>query len=174
MFRMCRDTRCQNHCGSGSVENNGSDCVFSVLSLEQGFSLRGFTSASICVLCSRRGWTRLIFASGPDLRAANGNQSCDRLDLLRLFRDPQRMAVEVASEDSWQERGEGCKVFVGHIEKPDLDERDYRILELKNGLKVVLVHDPLADKSAACLRVAIGSLCDPVRVFLCSSKHPRI
>ena len=84
------------------------------------------------------------------------------------------MMVEATSEDHWQEREEGCKVFVGNIEKPDLDERDYRILELKNGLKVVLVHDPQADKSAACLRVAIGSLCDPVRIFAYSPKHPRI
>lgn len=108
---------------------------------------------------------RKLVVIGPDHHATNGNQSGDRLDLSHLFRDPQRMVIEATSENGWQERGEGCKVFVGHIEKPDLDERDYRILELKNGLKVVLVHDPLADKSAACLRVAIGSLCDPVRVF---------
>ena len=55
--------------------------------------------------------------------------------------------------------------FVDNIEKSDFDERNYRILELQNGLKAVLVNDPLADKSAACLRVAVGSLYDPVRVF---------
>lgn len=73
--------------------------------------------------------------------------------------------VDATSENTWQEHETGYKVFIGSIEKPDLDERDYRILELKNGLKAVLVHDPLADKSAACLRVAIGSLYDPVRVL---------
>jgi secreted Zn-dependent insulinase-like peptidase len=66
----------------------------------------------------------------------------------------------------WQEHGQGHKVFVGAIDKPDLDGRSYRILELKNGLKSVLVNDPLADKSAACLRVAVGSLHDPVHILI--------
>lgn len=66
----------------------------------------------------------------------------------------------------WQEHEAGYNVFVGNIEKPDFDERSYRILELKNGLTAVLVNDPLADKSAACLRVAVGSLHDPVSVLV--------
>jgi len=82
--------------------------------------------------------------------------------------------VDAASEKHWQECGAGRKVFVGDIEKPALDGRDYRILELKNGLKAVLVHDPLADKSAACLRVAIGSLCDPVCTLVYSLERPRV
>jgi insulysin len=81
--------------------------------------------------------------------------------------------VDAATGNLWQEHEAGYKVFVGSIVKPDLDERDYRILELKNGLKVVLVHDPLADKSAACLRVAIGSLYDPVRVPAYSLERSR-
>jgi len=76
--------------------------------------------------------------------------------------------VDAASGNLWQDHGTDYRVFVGDIEKPDLDGRNYRILELKNGLKAVLVHDPLADKSAACLRVAIGSLCDPVRILVYS------
>jgi secreted Zn-dependent insulinase-like peptidase len=82
--------------------------------------------------------------------------------------------ADAASEDLWQEHGAGYRVFVGDIEKPDLDGRNYRILELKNGLKAVLVHDPLADKSAACLRVATGSLYDPVRIFVHSLERPGI
>jgi secreted Zn-dependent insulinase-like peptidase len=82
--------------------------------------------------------------------------------------------VEITIGDHWQESEAGYKVFVGKIEKPDFDERSYRILELKNGLGVVLVHDPLADKSAACLRVAVGSLYDPVRAPVPSLEHPRI
>ena len=73
--------------------------------------------------------------------------------------------TDAASGNLWKDHEAGYKVFVGSIEKPDLDERNYQILELKNGLKAVLVHDPLADKSAACLRVAVGSLYDPVRIF---------
>lgn len=82
--------------------------------------------------------------------------------------------VDAASGNLWHEYGAGHKVFVGDIEKPNLDGRSYRILELKNGLKAVLVHDPLADKSAACLRVAIGSLYDPVSILVYSLKYPMI
>jgi hypothetical protein len=81
--------------------------------------------------------------------------------------------IEPNVGDHWQEHEAGYKVFVGKIEKPDCDERGYRILELENGLKVVLVHDPLADKSAACLRVAVGSLHDPVRALISSLGQPR-
>lgn len=73
----------------------------------------------------------------------------------------------------WQEHEAGYKMFVGSIDKPDLDERNYRILELKNGLKAVLVNDSLADKSAACLRVSVGSLHDPVRTFVSSLRYSR-
>jgi len=73
--------------------------------------------------------------------------------------------VDATSGNLWKDHEAGYKAFVGNVEKPDLDEQDYKILELKNGLKAVLVHDPLADKSAACLRVAVGSLYDPVRIL---------
>jgi hypothetical protein len=74
--------------------------------------------------------------------------------------------VDTPTGNVWQEHEAGYQVFAGNLEKPDFDERSYRILELKNGLKAVLVHDPLADKSAACLRVAVGSLYDPVRALV--------
>lgn len=82
--------------------------------------------------------------------------------------------VDVTTGNLWQEHETGYKIFAGSIEKPDLDERNYRILELRNGLKAVLIHDPQADKSAACLRVAIGSLHDPVRVIVYALKHLRV
>ncbi|KAI0795391.1 LuxS/MPP-like metallohydrolase [Abortiporus biennis] len=52
-------------------------------------------------------------------------------------------------------------VFTGQIEKPDPDDREYRIIRLQNGLLAALVHDAEADKSAACLTIAVGSLQDP-------------
>ena len=82
--------------------------------------------------------------------------------------------VDATSGNLWQEHEAGYKAFADNIEKPDLDERNYRILELKNGLKAVLVHDPLADKSAACLRVAVGSLYDPVRTLAYLPERSRI
>ncbi|KAI0764784.1 LuxS/MPP-like metallohydrolase [Fomes fomentarius] len=54
------------------------------------------------------------------------------------------------------------RVFTGDLEKPELDDRQYRVLELQNGVRAVLVHDPDADKAAACLAVTIGSMYDPI------------
>ncbi|WP_348815282.1 insulinase family protein [Halomonas sp. H10-59] len=41
------------------------------------------------------------------------------------------------------------------------DDRDYRVLTLDNGLDVLLVSDPEADKAAASLNVSVGSAQDP-------------
>ncbi|CAD6193834.1 unnamed protein product [Caenorhabditis auriculariae] len=50
---------------------------------------------------------------------------------------------------------------VDNIVKSAQDNREYRGLELKNGLKVLLVSDPETDKSAAALDVNVGHLMDP-------------
>lgn len=42
-----------------------------------------------------------------------------------------------------------------------LDQREYRSLELHNGLKVLLIQDQEAEKAAASMNVAAGSLHDP-------------
>jgi insulysin len=54
-------------------------------------------------------------------------------------------------------------VFPKTIQKSEQDDRDYRIIQLENGLQATLVHDPKADKAAASLDVAVGHLYDPVR-----------
>ena len=46
------------------------------------------------------------------------------------------------------------------IQSPN-DQREYRSLELDNGLKVILVSDSEADKAAASLAVNVGSGNDP-------------
>ncbi|KAI9058078.1 LuxS/MPP-like metallohydrolase [Trametes sanguinea] len=55
----------------------------------------------------------------------------------------------------------GFRIFDGEIEKPALDDRQYRLLELHNGLQAVVVSDQAADKAAACLTVATGYTLDP-------------
>ena len=50
---------------------------------------------------------------------------------------------------------------ISNIHKPLPDKREYRYLELANRMRVVLVHDPKADKAAAALSVNIGHLSDP-------------
>lgn len=48
-----------------------------------------------------------------------------------------------------------------NIIKSSEDKRDYRGLELTNGMKVILISDPSTDKSAAALSVNVGFMCDP-------------
>ncbi|KAH9915085.1 LuxS/MPP-like metallohydrolase [Fomitopsis serialis] len=55
----------------------------------------------------------------------------------------------------------GYAVLEEQIEKPDLDDRDYRVIELDNGLRAILVHDAGAEKAAACLTVQVGAMHDP-------------
>ena len=54
------------------------------------------------------------------------------------------------------------KQKIDDIKKSETDDRSYRFLELSNGLKVVLVSDLGADKSAASMTVYRGSYQDPV------------
>nr|WP_244511259.1 insulinase family protein [Halomonas arcis] len=51
------------------------------------------------------------------------------------------------------------EVIAPHVSP--VDERDYRILELNNGLTALLVNDPDADKAAASMNVQVGSAQDP-------------
>ncbi|XP_062560794.1 insulin-degrading enzyme isoform X2 [Armigeres subalbatus] len=48
-----------------------------------------------------------------------------------------------------------------NITKSQQDSRNYRGLQLENGLKVLLISDPSTDKSAAALSVEVGHLSDP-------------
>ena len=57
------------------------------------------------------------------------------------------------------------KIYTGLVDKPELDTREYRVIQLANGLKAVLIHDSTADKAAACVDVAVGHMEDPVRAF---------
>ncbi|KAG0697015.1 Metalloenzyme, LuxS/M16 peptidase-like protein [Suillus ampliporus] len=52
-------------------------------------------------------------------------------------------------------------LFTKPIEKSQLDEREYRLIKLENGLSAMLVQDAKADIAAASLDVAVGHLSDP-------------
>lgn len=71
------------------------------------------------------------------------------------------------------------------IVKSQLDARQYQFKQLSNGLKVVVISDPDADKAAAALDVHIGHLADPKHreglshylehmLFLGSEKYPEV
>ncbi|KAJ5669201.1 hypothetical protein N7462_010271 [Penicillium macrosclerotiorum] len=47
------------------------------------------------------------------------------------------------------------------MEKPLLDDRSYRVIQLLNQLEVLLIHDPGTDKAAAAMDVNVGSFSDP-------------
>lgn len=55
----------------------------------------------------------------------------------------------------------GKLVRIDNIAKSQQDNRDYRGLQLANGLKVLLVSDPTTDKAAAALTVDVGHMSDP-------------
>ena len=46
------------------------------------------------------------------------------------------------------------------LEKPDLDDRSYRVIELSNKLEALLVHDAQTDKASASLNVDVGNFSD--------------
>ncbi|MDE3269388.1 MAG: insulinase family protein [Pseudomonadota bacterium] len=65
------------------------------------------------------------------------------------------------------------------------DDREYKVIELANGLQVLLMHDPTAKKSAASMDVHVGALADPVAhqglahflehmLFLGTQKYPTV
>lgn len=53
---------------------------------------------------------------------------------------------------------------VNGVEVPRSDERGYRTLVLKNGLKVILCSDPTTDMAGAALEVSVGHFSDPDNV----------
>ena len=62
-------------------------------------------------------------------------------------------------------------VYAKPIQKSQQDDREYRLIRLDNGLQVMLVHDPTADKAAASLDVAIGHLHDPASIHFPTCCH---
>ncbi|KAF8059523.1 Metalloenzyme, LuxS/M16 peptidase-like protein [Lyophyllum atratum] len=64
----------------------------------------------------------------------------------------------VASESDWRRVISGTVppflVFQIPIQKSEMDDREYRIIQLSNGLQAIVVHDAGADEAAASLDVA--------------------
>ncbi|KAM5351566.1 hypothetical protein ACJ41O_004289 [Fusarium nematophilum] len=51
-------------------------------------------------------------------------------------------------------------LVTNQLEKPSLDDRDYRVIRLDNELEALLVHDPETDKASAALDVNVGNFSD--------------
>lgn len=52
-------------------------------------------------------------------------------------------------------------VYTGAVVKPELDDREYRLIRLSNGIVGVLVHDAETDKAAASVQINVGHMNDP-------------
>jgi insulysin len=54
------------------------------------------------------------------------------------------------------------QILSSNIEKPELDDRSYRLIRLgANKLEALLVHDPKTEKASAALDVHVGHMSDP-------------
>src|SRR5260221_13869828 len=75
---------------------------------------------------------------------------------------PSYRSMATASISDWTQGSLPYRIYTKPLVKSGQDDRDYRLIQLKNGLQAILVHDAKADKAAACLEVAVGHLSDPV------------
>jgi insulysin len=58
------------------------------------------------------------------------------------------------------ERSVTPRTRIEDLERPQLDDRAYRIITLPNKLEVLLIHDANTDKASAALDVNVGSFSD--------------
>lgn len=64
------------------------------------------------------------------------------------------------NDQDWQVNQEYA-TYTKPLQKPDNDERDYRLIRLANQLEVLLICDPETDRASAALDVHVGSFSDP-------------
>lgn len=56
-------------------------------------------------------------------------------------------------------------LVTSELERPSLDDRQYRVITLANKLEALLIHDPEIDRASASLNVNVGSYADPRDLF---------
>jgi hypothetical protein len=79
------------------------------------------------------------------------------VDVVDEINNAQEVVVE-----KQQQHMPNIKYRYDEIEKSQQDIKNYRGLILKeNGMRVMLVSDPIAEKSAVCLSVEVGHMQDP-------------
>ena len=81
---------------------------------------------------------------------------------MRLFLLPLSLILLTACQTAPEPADDnGLIASRGDIRTSPNDDRDYRFVQLTNDLKVLLISDPEADKSAASLSVFRGNYSDP-------------
>ncbi|XP_069609891.1 insulin-degrading enzyme isoform X2 [Ranitomeya imitator] len=107
-----------------------------------------------------------------------------RLLLVSCLRGSRPLAAGFRSKTYSNMNSLAVKRVVDDIVKSPEDKREYRGVELVNGIKALLISDPTTDKSSAALDVYIGSLSDPDNIpglahfcehmlFLGTKKYPK-
>lgn len=78
------------------------------------------------------------------------------------YRSIATMADSSTTQRPVQMTHHHAEVLSSNIEKPELDDRSYRLIRLlDNKLETLLVHDPKTEKSSAAMDVHVGHLSDP-------------
>jgi hypothetical protein len=95
------------------------------------------------------------------------SRSCFSSDKLRQFAVAPYSCRTMAPKVEWaivlaHDSIPAYSIYTQPVQKSLQDDREYRIIQLENGLSATIVHDPTADKAAASLNVAVGHLSDPV------------
>ncbi|GAT24591.1 a-pheromone processing metallopeptidase Ste23 [Aspergillus luchuensis] len=86
------------------------------------------------------------YSSSPALRSSHALVSHSLPSCARLFSHTATMgSIERLAEQ---------------LEKPELDDRSYRVIRLPNKLEALLVHDPDTDKASAAVNVNVGNFSD--------------
>lgn len=85
------------------------------------------------------------------------------LSLIQIYLFLQETMVSaVFNDQDWQVNQEYA-TYTEALQKPDNDEREYRLIKLANQLEVLLICDPETDRASAALDVHVGSFSDPVK-----------
>lgn len=125
------------------------------------------------------------FATAIPGSAANGaaTSPLDSLPLGFEIRTPSSSSTTSSSSSS-DAPSAPYALFTKDLERSLLDDRQYRIICLANGLEALVIHDPTADKGSAAMDVRVGHLSDPKDfqglahfcehlLFMGTEKYPR-
>ena len=93
---------------------------------------------------------------GPKSVRPDRNQQSKKLVVANLSTSSVRSATVMASV----KHGGVTELLADKLEKPELDNRSYRVIRLPNKLEGLLVHDPDTDKASASVNVGVGSFSD--------------
>ncbi|XP_032591237.1 insulin-degrading enzyme isoform X1 [Drosophila grimshawi] len=116
-----------------------------------------------CLTFSRRKSIFAVAVTAVLNRHSSGKYCPNILTGYRLLSTSAKPKMTLSSSQKVQPKTEQMEpiIRIKNIEKSQQDTRDYRGLQLENGLKVLLISDPSTDVSAAALSVQVGHMSDP-------------